>query len=221
MFTLTQKDFLPLTYPESLIEERISFIFGEKIKLEIIKNCLIKAYSKRADTTAYNLDTVPNTNFYHEFQASFSEELNKYGWTFEKNKNYPVCVSPDKKTMIIFGTGSEGTGQDTDVIPTLNKSRLGIMAVNTINKSFDFSKDHTVYMILFRPEDDAIYCEISIPDQIVQNKIDGWKERNLLPIIYISEPGPILPKNSKKTSTENTSTNVNDSVDFQITRNVV
>lgn len=219
MFTLTQRNFLPQTYLDAVVEERIDFIFDKKITLQTIENCLSKAYSKRADTSVYNLDTVPNTNFYHEFQASFSEELCKHGWTFEKVKNYPVCVSPDKKTMIVFGTGSEGTGQNTDVMPTLNKSKLGIMAVNTINRSFDFSKDHTVYMILFRPEDDAIYCEISIPDQIEQNKIDGWKERNLLPIMYITEPGPILPK--KIPTNNDTSTETTDNLGFQVTRNVV
>lgn len=213
MFALTQRDFRPKTHFESDAEERIRFIFNEKITLQTIKDCMLKAYSKRADTSVYNLDTVPNTNFYHEFQASTSEELCKHGWTFEKVKNYPICVSPDKKIMVVFGTGSEGTGQNTDVMPTLNKGKLGIMAVNTINRSFDFSKDHTVYMILFKPEDEAIYCEISIPDQIVGNKIEGWKERNLLPVMYTTKPGPISPNEE--------STDKDDSSDFEITRNAV
>ena len=123
--------------------------------------------------------------------AVLREQLRPEGWIKSDKGNYELAVNEKEGLAIVVTTGDDATGM-VGATPS-NKCPKGINtseAVETNNQQDMFSEllpameevpGLTTWVLLIHLAANEVRCELSLPSSISRGKINGWKERVILP----------------------------------------
>jgi hypothetical protein len=134
------------------------------------------------------------------------EHLVPLGWTYDNPRNLCRTVSPDRRMMIIATLGDEGTGL-AGAMPSTRYEK-GVATIDAVNRNFvqlglpldlddeegpivEADSGEATWVLLYHRSDTEIRAELSLPDSIVDGRIDTWLERIILPPVPL-EPEPEL-----------------------------
>lgn len=132
-----------------------------------------------------------------ETVAVLREQLRPQGWVKSDKGNYELVVNKKESLAIVVTTGDDATGM-IGATPS-NKCPKGVNtveAVETNNQQDMFSEllpivektsGLTTWVLLMHMAATEVRCELSLPSSISNGKIDGWKERIILPSLLLDD----------------------------------
>tara|TARA_Y100001951_G_scaffold57186_1_gene45361 strand:- start:2443 stop:2913 length:471 start_codon:yes stop_codon:yes gene_type:complete len=132
-----------------------------------------------------------------ETVAVLREQLISYGWVKEDKGNYELSVNQKAGLAIVVTTGDEATGM-AGATPS-NKCPKGVNTAEAIetNNQLDLFfellpviedvQGFTTWVLLMHLATDEVRCELSLPFSISNGKINGWRERIILPSMPLDD----------------------------------
>jgi len=132
-----------------------------------------------------------------ETVAVLREQLRPQGWRKSDKGNYELTVNNENGLAIVVTTGDDATGMIGST-PS-NKCSKGINtaeAIETNNQLDMFSEllqateetqGLTTWILLMHLAANEVRFELSLPSSISAGKINGWKERIVLPSMPLDD----------------------------------
>lgn len=167
------------------------------IPMAALTESVWQGYLARSRTTSNHPRIARGIIMWAEVVAVLREQLISHGWVKEDKGNYELSVNQKAGLAIVVTTGDEATGI---IGPTpSNKCPKGVNtaeAVETNNQLDMFSEllpaiedvqCLTTWVLLMHLAADEVRCELSLPSSISNGKINGWKERIILPSIPLDD----------------------------------
>jgi hypothetical protein len=123
------------------------------------------------------------------------EHLVPLGWGYDNPRNLSRTLSPDRRVAIIATLGDEGTGRPGAMPST--RYEKGVATIDAVNRNFvqlglplDLDDEEgpivepdggvATWVLLYHRTEHEIRAELSLPDSIVDGRIDTWLERIIL-----------------------------------------
>ncbi len=167
------------------------------ISLPILTESVWQGYLARSRTTANHPSIARGVIMWAETVAVLREQLRPQGWVKSDKGNYELVVNKKESLAIVVTTGDDATGM-IGATPS-NKCPKGVNtveAVETNNQQDMFSEllpivektsGLTTWVLLMHMAATEVRCELSLPSSISNGKIDGWKERIILPSLLLDD----------------------------------
>lgn len=167
------------------------------ISLPILTESVWQGYLARSRTTANHPSIARGVIMWAEAVAVLREQLRPQGWVKSDKGNYELVVNKKESLAIVVTTGDDATGM-IGATPS-NKCPKGVNtveAVETNNQQDMFSEllpivektsGLTTWVLLMHMAATEVRCELSLPSSISNGKIDGWKERIILPSLLLDD----------------------------------
>lgn len=167
------------------------------IPLSVLTESVWQGYLARARTTANHPRIARGIIMWAETVAVLREQLRPKGWIKSDKGNYELAVNEKESLAIVVTTGDDATGM-IGATPS-NKCPKGINtaeAVEANNQQDLFSEllpavedipGLTTWVLLIHLAASEVRCELSLPSSISNGKINGWKERVILPSIPLDD----------------------------------
>lgn len=167
------------------------------ISLPILTESVWQGYLARSRTTANHPSIARGVIMWAETVAVLREQLRPQGWVKSDKGNYELVVNKKESLAIVVTTGDDATGM-IGATPS-NKCPKGVNtveAVETNNQQDMFSEllpivektlGLTTWVLLMHMAATEVRCELSLPSSISNGKIDGWKERIILPSLPLDD----------------------------------
>ncbi|MDO9475903.1 MAG: hypothetical protein Q7L07_04250 [Pseudohongiella sp.] len=161
------------------------------IPMAALTESVWQGYLARARTTTNHPRIARGIIMWAEVVAVLREQLISHGWVKEDKGNYELSINEKAGLAVVVTTGDEATGI-IGATPS-NKCPKGVNtaeAVETNNQLDLFSEllpaiedvqGHTTWVLLMHLAANEVRCELSLPSSISHGKINGWKERIILP----------------------------------------
>ena len=165
------------------------------IPLAALTESVWLGYLARARTTANHPRIARGVIMWAETVAVLREQLRPEGWIKSDKGNYELTVNEKDGVAIVVTTGDDATGM-IGAAPS-NKCPKGVNtaeAVETNNQLDMFSEllsaveeiqGLTTWVLLIHLAENEVRCELSLPSSISNGKINGWKERVILPSMQL------------------------------------
>lgn len=156
-----------------------------------------QGYLARTRTTANHPKISRGVIMWAEAVAVLREQLRSEGWIKSDKGNYELVVHEADGLAILVTTGDEATGM-VGATPS-NKSPKGVNTVDAVEAnnqldmfsellpSIEASQFHTTWVLLIHLAPNEVRCELSLPSSISNGKINGWKERIILPALPLDD----------------------------------
>ena len=156
-----------------------------------------QGYLARSRTTINHPRIARGIIMWAETVAVLREQLISYGWVKEDKGNYELSVNQKAGLAIVVTTGDEATGM-AGATPS-NKCPKGVNTAEAIetNNQLDLFfellpviedvQGFTTWVLLMHLATDEVRCELSLPFSISNGKIDGWRERIILPSMPLDD----------------------------------
>lgn len=150
-----------------------------------------QGYLARSRTTPNHPRIFRGMAMWGEAIAVLRDQLRSHGWFKSDRGNYELVVNEQEGIAIAVATGDEATGV-IGATPS-NKCPKGqntVDAIDANNQQDMFSEllpaieevqGLTTWVLLMHLSADEVRCELSLPSSISNGKINGWKERIILP----------------------------------------
>jgi len=167
------------------------------IPMAALTESVWQGYLLRSRTTSNHPRIARGFFMWAEAVAVLREQLISLGWVKEDKGNYELSVNQKAGLAIVVTTGDEATGM-IGATPS-NKCPKGVNTVEAveINNQLDmFSEllpaiEHvqglTTWVLLMYLAADELRCELSLPSSMSSGKINGWKERIILPSMPLDD----------------------------------
>lgn len=167
------------------------------ISLPVLTESVWQGYLARSRTTANHPRIARGVIMWAETVAVLREQLRPQGWVKSDKGNYELVVNEKEGLAIVVTTGDDSTGM-IGATPS-NKCPKGVNtveAVETNNQQDMFSEllpivektsELTTWVLLMHMAANEVRCEFSLPSSIYNGKIDGWKERIILPSMPLDD----------------------------------
>lgn len=161
------------------------------IPLSVLTESVWQGYLARSRTTANHPRTARGIIMWAETVAVLREQLRPQGWIKSHKGNYELAVNEKETLAIVVTTGDDATGM-AGATPT-NKCPKGVNTTEAVeaNNQFDMFSELlpvieeiqglTTWVLLMHLAANEVRCELSLPSSISSGKINGWKERIILP----------------------------------------
>src|SRR5690554_6096668 len=165
------------------------------IPMAALTESVWQGYLARSRTTANHPRIARGIIMWAEVVAVLREQLISHGWIKEDKGNYELSVNQRAGLAIVVTTGDEATGMIGST-PS-NKCPKGVNtaeAIETNNQLDMFSEllpaiedvqGLTTWVLLMHLAADEVRCELSLPSSIFNGKINGRKERIILPSMLL------------------------------------
>lgn len=156
-----------------------------------------QGYLARSRTTANHPKISRGIIMWAEAVAVLREQLRPEGWIKSDKGNYELAVNEADSLAIVVTTGDEATGL-VGASPS-NKCPKGINTAEAVevNNQLDLfseflpkveeTKGFTTWVLLIHLATDELRAELSLPYSISNGKINGWKERVILPSMPLDD----------------------------------
>ncbi|MBI56867.1 hypothetical protein [Spongiibacter tropicus] len=156
-----------------------------------------QGYLARSRTTINHPRIARGIIMWAETVAVLREQLISYGWVKEDKGNYELSVNQKAGLAIVVTTGDEATGM-AGATPS-NKCPKGVNTAEAIetNNQLDLFfellpviedvQGFTTWVLLMHLATDEVRCELSLPFSISNGKINGWRERIILPSMPLDD----------------------------------
>jgi hypothetical protein len=156
-----------------------------------------QGYLARSRTTTNHPRISRGIIMWAETVAVLREQLRPQGWIKSDNGNYEITVNEENGLAIVVTTGDEATSM-VGAIPS-NKCPKGVNTVEVVetnNQQDMFSEllpavkevqGLTTWVLLIHLAANEVRCELSLPSSITNGKINGWKERIILPSMPLDD----------------------------------
>jgi hypothetical protein len=175
------------------------------LKPSILEAALLGAEAEARTYTALDPPNMSGMARWARTVRIVREHLLPLGWVYDNPRNLARTVSPDRRVAIIATLGDEGTGLP-GVTPSTRYEK-GVATIDAVNRNFvqlglplEFDDEEgpivddggtATWVLLYHPGETEIRAELSLPDSIVDGRIDTWLERILLDPIAL-DPQPSL-----------------------------
>ena len=156
-----------------------------------------QGYLARSRTTINHPRIARGIIMWAETVAVLREQLISYGWVKEDKGNYELSVNQKAGLAIVVTTGDEATGM-AGATPS-NRCPKGVNTAEAIetNNQLDLFfellpviedvQGFTTWVLLMHLATDEVRCELSLPFSISNGKINGWRERIILPSMPLDD----------------------------------
>jgi len=167
------------------------------IQLSVLRESVWQGYLARSRTTANHPSISRGIIMWAETVAVLREQLRPQGWRKSDKGNYELTVNNENGLAIVVTTGDDATGMIGST-PS-NKCSKGINtaeAIETNNQLDMFSEllqateetqGLTTWILLMHLAANEVRFELSLPSSISAGKINGWKERIVLPSMPLDD----------------------------------
>lgn len=167
------------------------------IPLTALTESVWQGYLARARTTANHPCIARGIIMWAETVAVLREHLRSEGWVKTDKGNYELVVNEKDGLAIVVTTGDEATGMvGSEPSNKCPKGVNTVEAVETNNQLDMFSEllptvreiqGITTWVLLMNLAKNEVRCELSLPSSISNGKINGWKERIILPSMPLED----------------------------------
>lgn len=183
-----------LLHTEANALDRLSLL---GISRAALTEAVWQGYLARSRTTANHPKISRGYFMWAEAVAVLREQLRPHGWIKSDKGNYELAVNEKAGLAIAVTTGDEATGM-VGATPS-NKCPKGVNTVEAVennNQQDMFSEllpaieeiqGLTTWVLLMHLAANEVRCELSLPSSISNGKINGWKERIILPSMPLDE----------------------------------
>lgn len=156
-----------------------------------------QGYLARTRTTTNHPKISRGIIMWAEAVAVLREQLRSDGWTKSDKGNYELVVNEADGLAILVTTGDDATGR-LGCSPS-NKSPKGVNTVDAVeaNNQLDMFSEllpstedlqiYTTWVLLIHLAPSELRSELSLPTSISNGKINGWKERIILPALPLDD----------------------------------
>lgn len=168
-----------------------------EIPMSALTESVRQGYLARSRTTANHPKIFRGMTMWGEAIAVLREQLRSQGWVKSDKGNYDLVVNEQKRMAISVATGDESTGM-FGAIPS-NKCPKGPNTAGAIHANnqldmfsellpdVDVVEGLTTWVLLMHLASKEVRCELSLPSSISNGKINGWKERIILPSMPLDD----------------------------------
>lgn len=167
------------------------------ISLAVLQESVWQGYLTRTRLTANHPRVFHGYTMWAETVAVLREQLRPDGWIKLGKGNYELVVDESNNLAIVVTTGDKATGI-VGAEPSNNcpKGVNTAEAVETNNQIDMFCEllptetdiqGYTTWMLLIHLASDEVRCELSLPSSISNGRINGWKERIVLPSMPLDD----------------------------------
>lgn len=150
------------------------------LTVELLHDALKAGFLARASCTAYDPVTTPGTDAWSRTNRRLRELLVPEGWRKDNPSNIPLTISDDFGVSMTATTGDDGTGIAGMTPHTKSRKKGNAMAAalernrqsgadlfpETLPEALRLAAltfEYPTWMLLFRMNDDEIWCEFSLP----------------------------------------------------------
>ena len=163
------------------------------IAISVLTESVWQGYLARSRTTANHPRIARGIIMWAETVAVLREQLRPQGWVKSDKGNYELTVNEKEGLAIVVTTGDEATGI-VGATPS-NKCPKGVNTAEAVeaNNQLDMFSEllptieevqgPTTWVLLMHLAANEVRCELSLPSSISSGKINGWKERIILPSV--------------------------------------
>lgn len=163
----------------------------------ILTESVRQGYLARSRTTANHPKIARGIIMWAEVVAVLREQLRPEGWEKSDKGNYELVVKVEDGLAIAVTTGDDATGI-VGVTPS-NKCPKGVNTTEAVevNNQLDMFSEllpaveeiqgFTTWVLLIHLATNEVRFELSLPSSISSGKINGWKERIILPCLPLDD----------------------------------
>lgn len=157
-----------------------------------------QGYLARTRMTANHPKVAHGIVMWAETVAVLRDQLRPDGWIKSDKGNYELTVNPTQDLAIVVMTGDDATGRG-NATPS-NKCSKGASTedVIEINSQLDMFGEALIvsektqeqaitWVLLFHVAMNEVRCELSLPLNMSDGKINDWKERIILPVMSLDD----------------------------------
>lgn len=168
------------------------------IPFTALSEAVWQGYLARTRMTANHPKIAPGVMMWAETVAVLRDQLRPDGWIKSDQGNYELTVNPAEDLAIVVVTGDEATGM-VNATPS-NKCPKGANTKSIIetNSQLDMfselllesekTQDQAMtWVLLIHLARNQVRYELSLPSAISEGKINGWKERIILPAMAVDD----------------------------------
>lgn len=167
------------------------------IQLPVLLESAWQGYLARSRTTANHPRISRGIIMWAETVAVLREQLRPEGWVKLDKGNYELTVNEKESLAIVVTTGDDATGM-VGAMPS-NKCPKGVNTAEAVeaNNQLDMFSELlpaieeiqglTTWVLLTHLAANEVRCELSLPSSISSGKINGWKERIVLPSMPLDD----------------------------------
>lgn len=167
------------------------------VPLTVLKESVWQGYLARSRTTANHPRIARGIIMWAETVASLREQLRPEGWVKSDKGNYELAVNEKEGLAVVVTTGDEATGM-VGATPS-NKCPKGVNTAEAVeaNNQLDMfsellpaieeTQGLATWVLLMHLAASEVRCELSLPSSISNGKINGWKERIILPSMPLDD----------------------------------
>jgi len=183
-----------LLHTEEKATDRLSQL---GIPIAVLTESVWQGYLARARTTTNHPRIARGIIMWAETVAVLREQLRPKGWVKSDKGNYELAVNEKESLAIVVTTGDDATGI-VGATPS-NKCPKGVNTAEAVevNNQLDMFSELlpaeaefqglTTWVLLIHLATNEARCELSLPSSIFSGKINGWKERVILPSLPLDE----------------------------------
>jgi len=183
-----------LLHTEEKATDRLSQL---GIPIAVLTESVWQGYLARARTTTNHPRIARGIIMWAETVAVLREQLRPKGWVKSDKGNYELAVNEKESLAIVVTTGDDATGI-VGATPS-NKCPKGVNTAEAVevNNQLDMFSELlpaeaefqglTTWVLLIHLATNEVRCELSLPSSIFSGKINGWKERVILPSLPLDE----------------------------------
>lgn len=179
---------LSLLHTEDKAIDRLSQL---GVPLTVLSEAVWQGYLARARTTANHPRIARGIIMWAETVAVLREQMRSEGWIKSDKGNYELVVNEKDNLAIVVTTGDAGTGI-VGASPS-NKCPKGMNTIEAVETNIQMDmfsellpaveefKGLATWVLLIHLTKNEVRSELSLPSSISSGKINGWKERIILP----------------------------------------
>jgi len=173
------------------------------LSVDILSDAIRAGYQGWSSCTELDPPMYPGISMWANIVRRLRQRVLAEGWTYSDEGNYSTVLSPDGTFALAIATGDENTG-NSSIQPTTQSPKgprtISAVQVNEAQLVFGFivseEEDRnsqngddkaTTWILLVHRNNTVINAELSHPLDIDDNqRISGWHERIILPIVEFS-----------------------------------
>lgn len=167
------------------------------IPMAALTESVWQGYLFRSRTTSNHPRIARGLFMWAETVAVLREQLIPHGWVKGDKGNYELSVNEEAGLAIVVTTGDAATGT-IGAMPS-NKCPKGVNTAEAVevNNQLDIFSELlpaiegvqgiVTWVLLIHLAADEVRCELSLPSSISSGKINGWKERIILPSMPLDD----------------------------------
>lgn len=168
-----------------------------EIPVGALSEAVWQGYLARTRTTSNHPRIFRGITMWAETVAVLRDQLRSHGWNKLDEGNYELSVNGSEDLAIVVTTGDEATGV-IHASPS-NKCPKGINTAEAVetNNQLDLfnellpdvvdTQGVTTWVLLIHLAAEELRAELSLPSSISSGKINGWKERIILPSMPLDD----------------------------------